>query len=69
MTSDYDRLQVLFKTVVQLGFDGAQSRGVAFVDLLRAVGNFCLIFIGSILIGVIGGAAIALLFKVASDCH
>jgi hypothetical protein len=33
------------------------------------VGNFCLIFIGSTLIGVIGGAAIALLFKVASDCH
>jgi len=35
-------------------------------DIGSAVGSFCLIFIGSVLIGVFGGCAIALLFKIVN---
>ena len=61
---------VLFKTVVQLGATVESTpTGVGAVSgaqLLGAVGAFCLIFVGSVLIGVLGGAAIALLFKLAN---
>ena len=58
---------VLFKTVVQLGEttpltqEGSTALGAS--QILAACGAFCLIFCGSVAIGVIGGMAIALLFK------
>ena len=58
---------VLFKTVVQLGVQtkvGQDGLGaVSGLQFLRAVGSFCFIFIGSLGIGILGGAAIALFFK------
>ncbi|KAL1523861.1 hypothetical protein AB1Y20_018780 [Prymnesium parvum] len=61
---------VLFKTVVQLGVTTSiGTQGAAAVtagQLLGAVGSFCFIFIGSLAIGVLGGAIIALFFKIVA---
>ena len=44
---------VLFKTVVRLGERGIASMTAG--DVFGAIGSFCAIFVGSVLIGVIGG--------------
>lgn len=51
---------VLFKTVVQLGVSTSiGTEGAAAItaaDVMGAVGSFCFIFIGSVAIGILGGA-------------
>ena len=61
---------VLFKTVVQLGEAAPLAQqgpeALSAASIFGAVGSFCLIFLGSVGIGVIGGCAIALLFKLVN---
>lgn len=58
---------VLFKTFVQLGISSpfvAEGLGaLTAAQVFHAIGSFCLIFVGSVAIGALGGCSIALLFK------